>query len=125
VGWVGGWLSRRRCCAGGGSAGPGGRRSHGSAGAPPRFARPQPQPRPRPQPRRKHPRSPLSQLARGFAGGQSAHFPLFGLWLTPLTLLLRSLYTKEYTTFAFSGFIRKKGDSDAALEDLARSKGLL
>ena len=65
------------------------------------------------------------------------------------------LYTKEYTTVAFSGFIRKKvrsqtplppiaapsatahqcaltlpdrfaqGDSDAALEDLARTKGLI
>ena len=31
----------------------------------------------------------------------------------------------EYTPFAFSGYVRKKGEADAALEFLAREKALI
>eukprot|EP01051_Picozoa_sp_SAG22_P001988 SAG22_NODE_84_length_21617_cov_48.600102_11_plen_49_part_00 len=31
----------------------------------------------------------------------------------------------EFTAFAFSGYVRKKGEADAALEFLCREKGLV
>lgn len=37
----------------------------------------------------------------------------------------KGLYTKEFTTYAFCGFIRHQGASDACLNKLAQKNGFL
>ena len=45
--------------------------------------------------------------------------------LAKYLLCFDSLYTKEYTPIAICGALRKKGNSDAAVEKLAQEAGLL